>query len=209
MTDLDAFLTKVLPYAPGCPEPTAFEHIRAAARDFCETTRLWRFDDTFDLGDDPNVMCTPQDAVIHEIERCDFNGEKLDPASLDWLDDRYPDWRSDTRLWTGQPQWFTQVCPDTVRVVPTPLEQGSVKVWLRLKPSEDCEQLPDFLFREYATTISWGALASILMLPNQTFSNPNMAVFFQGKFDNALGRKSKLQATGQQRAPVRTKATFF
>ncbi|AEZ50870.1 hypothetical protein DC1_00052 [Burkholderia phage DC1] len=209
MTDLDDFLTKVLPFAPGCPEPTAFEHIRAAARDFCETTRLWRFDDTFELGDDPNVMCTPQDAVIHEIERCDFNGKKLDPASLDWLDDRYPDWRSETQLWTGQPQFFTQVCPDTVRVVPAPLEQGSVKVWLRLKPSEDCEQLPDFLFREHGTLISWGALGSILMLPNQTFSNPNQAVFFQGKFDNALGRKSKLQAAGQQRAPVRTKATFF
>ncbi|WP_203234338.1 hypothetical protein [Burkholderia mayonis] len=155
MTDLEEFLTKVLPFAPGCPEPTAFEHIRAAARDFCETTRLWRFDDTFELGDDPNIVCVPQGAVVHEFERCDYNGLKLDPATFDWLDDRYPDWRSDARRLTGQPKWFTQEHPDTVRVVPAPIEsRGVVKVWLRLKPSEDADQLPDFLARDHMTLIS-------------------------------------------------------
>ncbi|CAB3972340.1 MULTISPECIES: hypothetical protein [Burkholderia] len=210
MTDIDEFLTKVMPFAPTCPEPTAIEHIRAAARDFCEMTRLWRFDDTFQIGDDPNVVCTPCGAVIHEIERCDYNGKKLDPASLDWLDDRHPNWRSDTQLWTGQPKWFTQVEPNTVRVVPAPIEpDGNIKVWLHLKPSEDADQLPDFLARDHMTIISWGALANILMLPKQPFTDTNMAVFFSGKFDAALGRKSKLQSSGQQRAPVRSKANFF
>lgn len=208
-TDLDHFLTKVLPFAPGCPEPTAFEHLRTAAQDFCETTRLWRFEDSFELGDDPNLMCAPADSVIHEIERCDFNGRRLDPASLDWLDDRHPTWRSETHLWTGEPQWFTQTAPGTVTVAPLPTQGGRVKVWLRLKPSMDAETLPDFIAREYSTTIGWGALATILMLPRQTFSDPNMAVFFQGKFDQALGRKQKQGTAGQQRAPIRTKATFF
>ncbi|SEH89747.1 hypothetical protein [Paraburkholderia hospita] len=208
--DLDIFLTKILPYAPGCPEPTAFEHIRAAATDFLETTRLWRFDDSFDLGDDPNILCAPGDSVIHEIERCDFNGQKLDPASLDWLDDRYPQWRSDENLWTGQPRWFTQTCPNTIRVVPSPITDDKlVKVWLRLKPAPDAETLPEFLYREHGTTIAWGALGAILMLPKQSFTDQNMAVYFSGKFDQALGRKSRLQSAGQQRAPVRTKGNFF
>ncbi|MBU9386638.1 phage adaptor protein [Burkholderia multivorans] len=209
MTDLDEFLTKVLPFAPGCPEPTAFEHIRNAAIEFCEETRLWRFEDTFDLGDDPNVVCVPQGAVIHELERCDFNGQKLDPRSLDWLDDHCPAWRSDTNMLTGSPKWFTQICPDTVRVVPMPIERGRLRVWLRLKPSEDADQLPDFIAAQHRTVIACGALAAILMLPGQTFSDPNRAAYFQAKFDQALGRKSKLQATGQQRAPIRTKANFF
>lgn len=210
MTDLEDFLPKILPFAPGCPEPTAFEHLLNAARDFCEETKLWRFDDTFQLGDDPNIVCTPQGAVIHQFERCDYNGRKIDPKSLDWLDDHYPRWRSDDETWEGEPQWFTQVCPDTVRVVPAPCETGGgIHVWLRLKPSEDADQLPDFLFKQHGTLLSWGALGSILMLPNQTFSDPNRAAFFQAKFDQGLGRKSKLQSTGQQRAPIRTKATFF
>lgn len=208
MTDLDAFLTKVLPYAPGCPEPTAFEHIRNAASDFCETTRLWRFSDTFEVGDSPNVMCTPQNAVIHEIERADFNGMQLRPQSIDWLDEHVPRWRSDEDMLTAtQPDWYTQVWPDTIRVVP--YCTGRLKVWLRLKPAPDADQLPDFLYREYGTVIGWGALANILMLPNQTFSDPNRAVYFQTRFDQALGRAAIRQSSGQQRAPVRVKAYFL
>lgn len=207
MTDIEDFLTKVLPFAPGCPEPTAIEHIRNAAIEFCEETRLWRSEDTFEVGDDPNVVCTPQGAVIHDIERCDFNGKRLDPASISWLDEHHPDWRSDEFKLQGPPRYFTQVCPDTVRVVP--FQQGRLKVWLRLKPAEDAEQVPDFIATQHRSTIGWGALAGILMLPNQTFTDPNRATYFQAKFDQSLGRKSKLKATGQQRAPIRTKAQFF
>lgn len=207
MTDLEDFLTKVLPFAPGCPEPTAFEHIRNAAMEFCEETKLWRAEDTFDVGDDPNVMCVPQGAVIHEIERCDFNGKRLEPASVGFLDDTHPDWRSDEFRLDGVPRFFTQVCPDTVRVVPH--QQGRLKVFLRLKPAEDAEQLPDFIATQHRSLIGWGALASILMVPGQPFTDPSRAVYFQAKFDQALGRKSKLQAAGQQRAPIRTKASFL
>lgn len=207
MTDLEDFLMKVLPFAPGCPEPTAIEHIRNAAIEFCEETRLWRSEDTFEVADDPNIVCTPQGAVIQDIERCDFDGQKLEPVGVGWLDEHYPDWRSDTFMTEGRPKFFTQTRPDTVRVVPS--KPGRVKVWLRLKPAEDAEQVPDFIATQHRNTIGWGALAGILMLPNQTFSNPNSATYFQAKFDQSLGRKSKLKATGQQRAPIRTKAQFF
>lgn len=207
MTDLDEFLSKVLPYAPGCPEPAAFEYIRNAAIEFCEETKLWRFDDTFELGDEPNLVCTPQGAVIHQIERCDFEGRRLEPRALGWLDEHLPDWRSDETPLTGQPQYFTQTYPDTIQVVPG--EPGRVKVWLRLKPAEDADQLPRFIAMQHKSLIGWGALAGILMLPGQPFSDPNKATYFQAKFDQALGRKSRLQSTGQQRAPIRTRASFF
>lgn len=207
MTDIEEFLSKVLPFAPGCPEPTAFEHIRNAAIEFCEETKLWRFDDSFDVDEDPNIVCAPQGAVIHQIERCDFDGCKLEPRGIGWLDEHHPDWRSETNRLEGAPAYFTQVLPDTVRVVPH--RAGRLQVWLRLKPSEDADQLPDFIASQHRNMIGWGALAGILMLPNQTFTDPNRATYFQAKFDQALGRKSKLQSTGQQRAPIRTKANWF
>lgn len=207
MTDLEDFLPKVLPFAPGCPEPTALEHIRNAIIEFCEETRLWRFDDTFEIGDDPNIVCTPQGAVIHEIERCDFNGSRLHPRSIDWLDDHHPDWRSDTKFLTGSPSYFTQTHPDTIQVVP--YSKGRVKVWLRLKPSEDAEQVPDFIASQHRNMIGWGALVGIMMLPGQPFSDPNRAAYYQARFDQSLGRSSRLQSRGQQRAPIRTKAQFF
>lgn len=207
MTDLEEFLAKVLPFAPGCPVPTAYEHLRNAAMEFCEETKLWRFDDSFDVGADPNVVCTPQGSVIHQIERCDFNGKRLEPVGLGWLDEHHPDWRSDEFRLDGVPRYFTQICPDTVRVVPH--QVGRVKLWLRLKPSEDCDQLPDFIAAQHRNLIGWGALAGILMLPGHPFSDPSRAQFFQAKFDQGLGRKSSLQSQGQQRAPIRTRAQFF
>lgn len=211
MTDLEAFLPKVLPMCPGVPEPVALEHIRNACIAFCEETKLWKYEDTFAIGAEPNVTCAPQGAVIHDIERCDWNGLRLDPATTGWLDDRYPDWRSDTQLWTGQPAWFTQLEPDTIRVVPmsntTPA--GTLSVWLRLKPSEDADQVPDFIASQHAALIGWGACAGILMLPKQSFTDPDRAQYYQAKFDQGLGRKSKLQQAGQQRGPIRTKAFYF
>ena len=175
--------------------------------EFCEETKLWRFEDVFDVGDDQNVVCTPQGAVIHQIERCDFNGKPLDPASVGWLDEHHPDWRSDEFTSLGAPKYFTQLLPDTVRVVPH--QEGRLKVYLRLKPSEDADQLPNFIATQHRNLIGWGALAGILMLPNQPFTDPSRATYFQAKFDQGLGRKSRLQSTGQQRAPVRTRANFF
>jgi hypothetical protein len=210
MTDLDTFLTKVLPLCPGVPEPVAHEHIRNACIAFCEETLLWRFEDSFDLGEDPNLLCAPGESVIVKIERCDWNGMRLDPATVGWLDDRYPDWRSTERLWEGQPKWFTQIGYDSIRVVPQSNQTppGTIDVSLILKPSEDAEQVPDFLARQYRQTIGWGAAAGILMLPKQSFSDPERAVYYQGKFDQALGKKS-LQQAGQQLGPIRTKANFL
>lgn len=206
MTDLDEFLSKVLPYAPGCPEPVALEHIRNAAIEFCEETKLWRFDDAFDLGEEPNLMCTPQGAVIHQIERCDFDGRTLEPRAIDWLDQHCPEWRSEKPL-AGQPQYFTQIHPNTIRVVPH--QPGRVKVWLRLKPSEDADQIPSFIAAEHKSVIGWGALSEILLLPGQPFTSLDAAALFRTRFNAALGRTSKRQSTGQQRAPIRTVPHFF
>lgn len=210
--DLDYFLNKVLPFAPGCPEPTAFQHIVNAAQDFCEETKLWRMEgQEFELGEFPNVLAAPSDALVYDIERCDFNGRKLDPASIGWLDDRYPTWRNDgPDMWTGMPRYFTQTQPDTIRVTPAPMtEEKIVKVWARLKPADDAESLPDFIAYKHSNTIAWGALAKILLLPKQDFTDPERAMYFKGEFDTALGRASSSAQVGQQNAPIRTKANFF
>jgi hypothetical protein len=198
----------VLPLCPGVPEPVAFEHIRNAAIEFCEETKLWRYEDTFELTGEPEFVCVPAGAVIHDIERVDFNGRKLTPATVGWLDDTRPDWRSDANLLTGEPDCFTQTQPDTIRLVPLP-STGTAKVYLRLKPSEDADQLPDFIASQHRALIGWGAVAGILMLPNQTFSDPNRATYYQGRFDAGLGRSSKRQAAGQQRGRIRMKGNFF
>ena len=82
MRDIEDLLPNVLPYAPGCAEPTAVQHLRDAAVRFCERTRCWRFIDTFQTtGEHYEILAVPSEAVLFEIEWAKFNERDLEPIT--------------------------------------------------------------------------------------------------------------------------------
>lgn len=205
MIDLDVFLTKIMPYAPGCPEPTAFAGIIKAAQEFCERTKLWRDEDQFNVTPSScNVVCTPEGADLFEIEQAYLNGFPLKPMSIMDLDLDEPDWR--TREGT-EGRWITQTEPGSVMVVPRCT--GKLKLHTILRPSDDADQLPDFLGRLYSRVIADGALAEILMTPNQSFTAPDRAQFYAARFEQGVNNQSNRSIQGQQRAKMRTRAQWF
>jgi hypothetical protein len=206
MKPLDAFLGSINPYAPGCAIPTAHFAIRQAATEFCERTRLWRYEDEFDVSAaDAEAITTPYGSVLLDIERVSFNGVPLEPRTVAWLDERMDGWRDGSL--TGQPQFLTQIEPNTLRLVPG--QEGTVAVSLWLKPSQDCLDLPDFLPDQFREVIAHGALGRILMMPNQPYTNGDLGAGFLASFEKKLEGLSGKGITGQQRARVRTKANFF
>lgn len=205
MTDLEAFLPQVMPYAPGCPEPTALAAIVKSAQDFCERTRLWRDQDQFTVTPTScNVVCVPDGADLFEIEQATLNGYMLEPISQADLNSRLPDWR--TREET-QGRWITQTEPGSVMVVPR--STGTLFLATVLRPANDAEQLPDFIAQHYLRVIADGALAEILMTPGQPFTAPDRAQFYSMRFEQRLGELSTRSIQGQQRARLRTKASWF
>ena len=207
MKSLDAFAASIKVYAPGCADPTMYFGIRQAAIEFCERTRLWRFDDEFQVSfDDAEGISAPYGAEIHEIEAVSFNGQPLDPKTTGWLDEHMRGWRTAGQV-TGVPHYFTQTEPDTIRLVP--FMAGTLGLHLWLKPAQDADQLPDWMVEQHRETIAHGALARILLIPNQSFTNPEMGMVFANAFQSKLDGLSNKGFTGQQRAPVRSKATYF
>lgn len=204
MIDLDVFLPRILPYAPGCAEPTVLASIIKAAQTFCERTRLWRDRDQFNVTpSNCNVVCAPNGAELFEIESARFNGCPLEPISLADLDTKHPTWR---QMSAGEGRWITQTEPGSVLLVPTCT--GTLELSTILRPTDDAEQLPD-LFSQYTQVIADGALGDILMLPAQSFSSQDLAQFYSMRFDNRIDELFNRTIKGQQRAPVRTKARFF
>ncbi len=205
MTDLDVFIPSILPYAPGCAEPTAFKAIIQAAQTFCERTRLWRDEDTFTLTPTScNVVCAPEGADLFEIENALLDGSRLEPISLSDLDHRYPRWRE---LDSGQGQWITQLEHGSVLVVPSCT--GTLRLSTFLRPAEDADQLPDFLSKLYRQCIADGALVEILMLSGQPFTDPSRAQFYSMRFEAKLSELTNRTIKGQQRAPTRVRAQFM
>ncbi len=190
----------ILPHAQACPEPTAVQHLRWAAMKFCEASRIWRSCEEFNVvGGCAEVVCVPQHAQIFEIERAYFNERLLDPKAAGDIHHRYDD---------SQPRWITQSTPNTIRMVPGTQEEGVLRLNLFLKPSRDAEDFPDFL-DEFEQEIADGALSRILVVPNQPFTDPQMAASFGAAFQGALDRNFSRNLRGQQRGPLRTKARFL
>lgn len=206
MKDFDAIITLVQQHAPGCSIPTAITNIRLAAIDLCEKSRLWRWDDDFEVvANDTEGISTPYGSVLHELELVQFNGNDLIPTSTTWLDDNMRGWRRG--LLTGTPQFVTQTEMNTIRLVPG--EDGHVDVFAWLKPTQDADELPDFLIDNYAEVVAHGALARILLIKGQPFTDQTLAQGFGALFANKLDALSNKGQTGQQRARRRTRGSFF
>lgn len=202
MIELEAFLPLVLPYAPACTDPLAEHHVRVAATTLCKRTRAWRETDCFMSSGEPiEAVCIPPYANLHEIEDVWFNGKPLSRKS-------YGDAQGNACVTeSGSPRAVTQIAPDTLRL--TPPGRGEMKLSLFLKPDPQADMLPRFLFDHFGQEIAAGALAEILLLPNQTWTNPQLAVIMNARFEAALDRNFAFNIRGQQRAPARTKPSYF
>ena len=198
--DIDMLYPKVLQYAPGCPEPTAVEHLRDAAIQLCKATRCWRDLDEFHVtgcGPDKIPAILPY-ATLFEIEKAWFNDHELEPKTYG-SDMLFHD--------AGEPRYITQVSPDSVML--DPARAGTLKLSMFLMPSENAETLPQFFFDQFPRALADGALGTLLLLPNQPFTNPQLGVAFANKFQATLDRNFAFNMRGQQRAKKRTQPNYF
>ena len=202
MREIEELLPHVIPYAPGCAEPTAIQHLRDAAIRFCERTRCWRHIDKFQTTlSHTQILAVPNDAVLYEIEWAKFDDRELE-AKIPDVDT----WHLQDPAYAF-PRYITQVNPSCVSIEPH--AEGELQISMFLKPSQDTDELPDFLVTHMARNIADGALATLLLLPNQPFTNPQMAMAFEAKFQASLDRNFDFNLRGQQRARKRTRPNYF
>ncbi|CAB4134871.1 hypothetical protein UFOVP275_27 [uncultured Caudovirales phage] len=207
---IDSFLPEVRPWAPGVPDATAFKAIRGAAIEFCERTKLWKYESTTPvLSTDPatSAISTPTDSSVFDIEVSLFDNKELVPKAPRDLDAIFEGWRTGA-IGTGAPLYITQIEQNKMTMVPQSYADGSLYLCLRLKPSQTALTMPDFL-KDYSECIGWGALGRILTVPGQSYSNPELATYYTGRFLVKLDALSRKGTTGQQNAVKRTKAIFL
>lgn len=210
MKSLDLFLPDILPFAPACPVPTARTRIRSAVTKMCERARIWRESLTQTAMAGQNDITPPDGAVLFEVAEVYYEGDvnPLKRRSPDWLDMRCAGWRT----WKGcLPEYVTQTAMNKVLLVPdfdddaTP---GELQIDVYLKPAVDCLELPDFFVDQYRQVVAYGALAEILVLPDQKFTNPQLAAVNAGLFEDKLRGLADMNMRTQVRAPRRSRGSF-
>ena len=215
---LDDFLPKILPNipAPGAPDPLVETCLNEAIIKFCEKTFLWRT--TFQKDTDgtaAETVVVPDGSVLHEILRCSIGSKDssgvicnlapLKPISLNDLADETPDWRT-RAVGCESASWY--VCPDIGTLQAVPRASGTLFAEIVLKPSAGATSYPDWLYDQYANTISEGAAAYVLTKPFE-FANPQLASALFTNFSMELDRLFAQGRRGQQRAPTHTRARYF
>lgn len=205
MTDLDDFLPFIMPKAPGCPTPTAYIALRQAAMEFCARTKLWRDSVTLLVSDLGDIVFNPPDgAVLIDFESVLFNDIPLEAKTAEWMDKCMRGWRRGSI--EGYPRFFSQTNMGTLRIAPIDTGVLTVNYWL--KPTVESDQLPDFLLDQYSEVMAWGALGRILSTPEQPFTDFNAGAAYLSAFEQKIASQSFKVAGGQQRARVRSRASY-
>lgn len=214
MRPLRDFLPLVLPYAPNCPNIVAEQKLRLAAIEFCERTEAWREIITQQVTTAEVTIAIPDYATIDRFEHVRFDEQVLIPMAYE---DICPD------VVDMPPAGYAQVHENEILMDTTPSAEGTLVSSLFMKPRggsifgrvpEDpmqdyLSQVPDFMFKNHAETLSWGALARILNIPKEDYTDPVMAKDYTMKFEAKLQSRSSTGAQGQQRRRLRAKAEFF
>ncbi len=221
LTHLSILLPDLLPHAKEAPEPLLTYQARRAAIDFCKATRCWRYVATVTADEEDEVVAVPDHTAIWEIEKASFvttsypNGLDLDRVGFD-----HTDLPNDPTEY-GPPKGITQVQYNTVRLYP--YAAGDIHLSLFLMPSENRafevqpdgtvadanDAVADFVISQHRQAIVCGALANVLAQPNRPYSNPQLAAYHAQMFQEAKDASFSANMRGQQRAPRRTRASYF
>lgn len=203
----ETFYPYVLPEVLGCPEPTVDLALVSAAREFCGVTKCWRAD----LAAIPTLLNTPSYALVfdanvdgHTIINADLEGDELD------LD--VPDATSLTerRRGTGGRRRLRTVDMRTVTLIPTPAAGLNLRIEAICKPSESAANFAhDATADRYRREIARGALAELLNMNKQPWTNNVLAADLRKKFERDMGRVKSITWKGHTNSRPSHSGQFF
>jgi hypothetical protein len=210
---LSAFLPYIMPFAPGCPRVTAENQLRLAAIEFCERTWLWRRIVTIPVTTNPLTIPVPPYTALARLEDVRLTDQRnpLEPVNSTEFD----------RDRTARPETYTQINPRELWFAP--FEACEVRIEMSLKPANGDEYgtdaadpmqnafnvVPPFLMADHLEAIKAGALARILMIPDEPFTDPATAGVYAGMFESAIFSGATRSASMKANAPKRVPARFM
>lgn len=203
LRNLSDLYNRVAIVAPGLNENSAIDELRYALLDFCMETHCSQ--DTIEtsvsageaaiLYDSPN----PSHLFVCRVLGVGLPTGNLPIKTLDEMRE-VDNWRAAE----GYPRMCTPEAPGELSTYPTTQEAITpIYVRLALAPTQTATKIDEDVLNRYGNAIADGALARILGMSGQTWSNPNEAMRRQRMFDIARSRARAESAKNQAHATIR------
>lgn len=201
---------------PNCPAPTIDRQIKRAVLDFVERTRiLVRTAGPANVasGAAPIAFASPFVAA----------GERVLEVKQAWWFDKELPIRSPEAVVAdyGLVDWPTAVGEPLAllldrdlseyRVVPAPgaTQTNVLRMRLAYGYTEAATTVDDELARKWRDAIAAGARQRLLVMPDQKWSNPQLAAYYASIYEDGVASASVAAARGAARGPLQTKPRFF
>lgn len=198
---------KLSPSVPGCPRPTIQQYVRDAAIEVCERTLVWRYEQ-------PLVRLTPgvyeyeyeapTDSEVVAVIHAAVNGSKISAMSQDEIHRVYPDWPSTDTTVRSTPRFISQFDPDNFIIVPVPDSSIAydIKMFLALRPTPDSTGMDKTAFDECEQLIMHGALQHLLVLPNKSWTDRDLATYHAKQYSYKTASRRAKASLGVARASL-------
>lgn len=199
----------IAPNVPGCPEPTITQFVRAAAIEVCERTLMWRYEQpvvTTVAGTYLYDYSPPSGAEVCGVFHATLDSQPIKPMTLEEVNTAYPDWPSDDTTKRAQPMLYTQLDPDQFALVPVPdASTYSIKMFLALRPTPAATEMDATAFDELEREIEHAALQRLLVLPDKSWTDRELAVYHAKQLSFKLAMRRAKANIGVPRGSVRVR----
>ena len=192
------FLSRVMPSVMGCPIPLAEMAIRDAADELCRESRVLREAQSIPVvsGSNEYEVDTSTDGTF-AVEVAFARIGDDDPLEL-----ITPDLLNRIVTTTSAPRYIEQVSSSLVRLYPTPTLDGDLAITVVLSVLPSSASVPSALDR-WRDGIVGGALARLMNMPGQPWSNPQMVAGYRGAFNLAVDSATTFATLGGAKATLR------
>jgi len=182
----EELIPDLLLQARGCPRSVLVREIRRCAIDLFESTLIWResHDPIYTIaGVTEYDLDPPKDGAIASV--VSVSGES--GKELEW----------------------EQRIPEVVELCTTPDRREKIKLVMAIKPSRKARGLPDSMMSIVERALLHGTLASLLMIPDQSWSNPSIGVEKQRRYKDEIRRLRVRAARKMSNSPLTVQIRGF
>lgn len=173
MASLDRFMPTILVEVPQCPEPVATLAMRDTLIAFCDEALVWREtvrDLETEIGVPDYELEVPSGARVATVIRVRLEGRALTPGTPDQLlADTYGDD-------SGRPHYYFSLEPEILTFFKTPDNVYKFETTVAYAPKRNGNQVPDYIYEQYAETIKYGTLARLLTQPAKPYTDPQLGM---------------------------------
>ena len=182
MAQVNDLVNRTLAAATDAPEPLAVEAYITSAREFFTNTGLWRSDiSSFTpsgANGDFEISTGKSDEEVYDLTFVQNNNTRLLRANLERV------YRERAR--GGEPRYYAVKIGGIAAFAPTGVTAANLTAIGVVRPSITALDIDDDIVATYHTVIEQGAMAYLFMLPNQSWTAPEVGAAYRKTFIAAM-----------------------